>query len=68
MSLTWDGLNRLRRASTNQGDEIYLYDQSGARMLAVSAAGVQFWFDERETQYTMHGTLVHSYLHLSDGV
>jgi RHS repeat-associated protein len=67
MTLTWDGLNRLRRAQTSQGNEIYLYDHTGARMLAISPAGVRFWFDERETHYTLDGNPIRRYLHLSDG-
>jgi RHS repeat-associated protein len=67
MTLKWDGLNRLRRAHTDHGEEIYLYDNAGARMLAVSAAGVRFWFSERETDYTLDGVRRRSYLYLSDG-
>lgn len=67
MTLKWDGLNRLRRAHTDNGDEIYLYDHTGARILAVSQTAVRSWFAERETHYTLDGTPTRRYLHLSDG-
>jgi RHS repeat-associated protein len=67
-SLDWDGLDRLRVARNAKGREVYFYDHTGARMLAVSSTdGIRFWFGESETHYRLDGTQTRRYLHLSDG-
>lgn len=64
-SLQWDGLDRLRVAQAPGGSEVYFYDHTGARMLAVNQAnGVRFWFAESETRYDLTGTTTKRYLHL----
>jgi RHS repeat-associated protein len=68
MALTWDGLDQIRLAQGPNGAEVYLYDQSGARMLAISQQdGVRFWFGESETHYALAGEETRRYLHLSGG-
>jgi RHS repeat-associated protein len=67
-SLEWDGLGQIRRVQSPEGVEVYYYDHTGARMVAVSEQdGVRFWFAERETHYGLDGTRTRRYLHLSGG-
>lgn len=67
-ALAWDGLDQIRMVHGANGAEVYLYDHSGARMLAVNRQeGVRFWFGESETHYTLDGAQTRRYLHLSGG-
>jgi RHS repeat-associated protein len=66
-SLRWDGLDRIRVAQNANGREVYFYDHTGTRVIAVNKRGVRFWFGESETQYTLNGTQTRRYVHLSDG-
>jgi RHS repeat-associated protein len=67
-SLDWDGHDRIRVARNAKGREVYFYDHTGQRILAVSTTeGVRFWFGESETHYQPNGTQTRRYLHLSDG-
>jgi YD repeat-containing protein len=66
-SFAWDGLDRMRLVQNANGREVYFYDPTGTRVLAVNKDGVRFWFGESETHYTLNGTQTRRYLHLSDG-
>ena len=68
MLLQWDGLDQLRAVESPDGREVYYYDHSGSRVLAVNEAeGVRLWFGERETHFDVSGTQTQHYLHLSGG-
>jgi RHS repeat-associated protein len=65
--LQWDGRNRIRVAETPAGRETFLYDHTGARMLAIGDRETRLWFGESETAFDRTGKQTRRYLHLSDG-
>jgi RHS repeat-associated protein len=72
IALTWDGLDQLRIADGPDdgqgGFELYYYDHTGARVLAINEeGGVRFWFGESETHFDLNGQQSRRYLHLMAG-
>jgi RHS repeat-associated protein len=65
MNLDWNGLDQIRLIQGQDGAEIYFYDHTGMRMLAMNETdGLRFWFAESETHYALTGEQTRRYLHL----
>jgi RHS repeat-associated protein len=68
LQMTWDGLDQLRVVRSVNGSEVYLYDHTGSRVLALSEQdGVRLWFGETETHYDLAGNQTKRYLRLAAG-
>ena len=63
---TWDAEDQLREAKAPPGTELYYYDHTGERVLAVSKQGVRFWFGPSETHFDAGGGQIQRWLHISD--
>lgn len=66
LEMNWDSTDRIRLVQGANGVELYYYDHTGTRILAVNKDAVRFWFAESETYYDLKGTQTRRYLHLSD--
>jgi RHS repeat-associated protein len=65
-SFEWDADERLREAITMGGREVYLYDHSGARVLASDGKLVRFWFGASETHFDK-GKQTRRWIHVGPG-
>lgn len=66
LEMAWDSTDRIRFVQGQNGVELYYYDHTGTRLLAINEQMIRFWFAESETHFDPKGKQIRRYLHLSD--